>query len=202
MIVVNRSHVSELLTAPEEYIPFSEAFADFGFEYMFKGNIFVNYHNRIILGPLMHNASRYSLMLDEMEDALAGELGHVDNSCEIPVISSLTHGYRPVAIHKTSARIVQDWIVGPSLDFPRVILHIPAEIGRETGRNEEYLDAAIRAARAVSIGVLGLRYVPKALKGYLTTLLCCVTLQSYGSVVAAGYCENGKDRRADLGPLI
>jgi hypothetical protein len=106
MIVVDRSHVTELLTAPEEYIPFSEAFADFGFEYMFTGNILVNYHNRIILGPLTHNASTYSLILDEIEYALAAELGHVDSSCEIPVISSLTQGYRSVAIHNTSTRIV------------------------------------------------------------------------------------------------
>jgi len=76
MFVVDRSHVKELLSAPESHISFVESFKDYGFDYLFTGDALDTYHNRVILGPLTRGVEEFlPSMIDELEFALSTELG-------------------------------------------------------------------------------------------------------------------------------
>lgn len=87
--MVDRAHVKELLTAPEDHISFTESFDDHGFSYLFTGDVRNAYHNRIILGPLTHGLPEYlPFLIEELELALNTELGHVNTDCPSLINSS------------------------------------------------------------------------------------------------------------------
>jgi len=82
MFVVDRSHVKEVLSAPETHISFVESFKDYGFDYLFTGDALDTYHNRVILGPLTRGVEEFlPSMIDELEFALSTELDNIQGNC-------------------------------------------------------------------------------------------------------------------------
>ena len=162
MIVVDRGHIDEFLSVPEEQISFQAGFDSFSLYLMFVGDVRNSYHNSIIRKMAQNLAT--SEIVEELTAAFADELEPQVGKGNTKLYAA-NIDYKRIEVFKTllpiMARVVHRQFVGlPVCTFPtqRNSLYL--------GRNKEYLEAISQHSISVGLASVVLRYVPHILKKF------------------------------------